>query len=627
MIDSKAQHLLSCALSFQTNEITQTQIPDVFETVEEALDCMMKVLLHEAKEDYRLPIETPENPIMHPVDIDTESPGIVVQNSILRPALPMPRIRYKRRDPAPPMLFKNAAHLSMERVAPTIAQKTAKSIKKQEHSAKKELRAEMSSLEKIAKKDELKRIRESETREEKQARLSEERERRKAKKLETDAKKLDKEQVKIERKPEDKECKRTEHDDCGPQCAVDLDTALEEDIDVSDKSCNLLPVRLKAKSSNTKYYTTPIPHDRHLAALEAAWPRDTLVPSLLKAEPSDNLVLIFGPPGTGKTTALISHLMTNDNGCRIFVCAPTNVGAANVYSRMIQMNVKDCALVMAPSKVPAETIVLTQDPSARIVVSTISARSGKLLDGHTFEKVYVDEAAQVMEAWIWGLVRTDVNLLVLAGDPTQLPALVSEPGKRLNYDRSLAQRLIENHYPSEYLSTQRRMHEEIVQFVNECFYQNTLTTDYHDKHKVPEPYSIINCPGQEEKIGTSFCNKVEADACICIAKKCLQYFHDVVIIAPYQAQTRYLLAAQSGVMIHTVDSFQGREADAVVLSIVRTMSPGFWEDYRRLVVALTRAKHKLVIVGNCDLWKDKNLQLLLDNAKQRNLVTPLKKYV
>ena len=72
--------------------------------------------------------------------------------------------------------------------------------------------------------------------------------------------------------------------------------------------------------------------------------------------------------------------------------------------------------------------------------------------------------------------------------------------------------------------------------------------------------------------------------------------------------------------MHTVDSFQGREADAVVLSVVRTDTSGFWDDARRLTVALTRAKHILRVVGNCDLWKNE-LKLLFEDADRRALVT------
>ena len=81
----------------------------------------------------------------------------------------------------------------------------------------------------------------------------------------------------------------------------------------------------------------------------------------------------------------------------------------------------------------------------------------------------------------------------------------------------------------------------------------------------------------------------------------------MVVITPYAAQVQLLLSRKAGVEVHTVDSFQGREADVVVLSVVRDGSggPGFWQDARRWTVALTRARRKLVVVATgVDRWPD-----------------------
>ena len=89
-------------------------------------------------------------------------------------------------------------------------------------------------------------------------------------------------------------------------------------------------------------------------------------------------------------------------------------------------------------------------------------------------------------------------------------------------------------------------------------------------------------------------------------------FNDVIVISPYQAQCSLLKDLNKDIEIHTVDSFQGREADVVILTTVRTSNMGFWHDYRRLNVAMTRAKHVLRIVGNTDAWKNGPLKELRD---------------
>ena len=97
----------------------------------------------------------------------------------------------------------------------------------------------------------------------------------------------------------------------------------------------------------------------------------------------------------------------------------------------------------------------------------------------------------------------------------------------------------------------------------------------------------------------------------------------MVVICPYQAQCRAMLARETGVSVQTVDSLQGREADLVILSMVRTGSEcGFWKDARRLVVALTRAKHRLYIVGSFD-WVGEPLAHLTRDATARDVLQSL----
>ena len=274
------------------------------------------------------------------------------------------------------------------------------------------------------------------------------------------------------------------------------------------------------------------------------------------------------------------------------------------------------ALVLAPSKIPAHTPVIHQNPDSRIVCATISARTNLLLDTEEFAVIIVDEAAQCMEAWIWSLLRPEVHTLVMAGDIQQLPALTSTEGIDLSYGRSLMDRLMtELHYPSHFLATQRRMHPEIVKFVNSSFYDDRLETQYTPCSVSVNPYLVVRVDGVCEQLGTSYVNLREAQACRDIVSRLNEKFDSVVTITPYQGQARELL--RLGVeRVHTVDSFQGQEADAIVLSMVRDEHIGFWSDPRRLNVALTRAKHCLRIVGNAHRWTG-ILNSLVEDARHR----------
>ena len=121
-----------------------------------------------------------------------------------------------------------------------------------------------------------------------------------------------------------------------------------------------------------------------------------------------------------------------------------------------------------------------------------------------FQTIFLDEAAQCPEALVWGLLRKSVTKLYMAGDPLQLPALVSEKGQELEYGRSLMERLIKLNVPVEFLDIQRRMNPIIAQFSNQTFYNNQLKSDYNGDSKGLEPLKIINIDGIEMLDGTSY---------------------------------------------------------------------------------------------------------------------------
>ena len=372
----------------------------------------------------------------------------------------------------------------------------------------------------------------------------------------------------------------------------------EEDM-VNDKVVSLDKVKL---------YESPLPYQRHIEALEKCQPNELLIPALLNGEKikGDALIkLIHGPPGTGKTYKLMQILLDlakDKKHTKILVCAPSNIATINMYYRAKQLNL-NCSLVVSDSKMPKE-IKDNDIFNDKIIFSTISMRFGSKLRNVEFSTIVMDEAAQCMESWIWGLLRPELKYIYMAGDYHQLPALVSEGGLNYHHERSLMERLISLGYPSELLDTQRRMHPDIVAYPNFKYYENKLKTDYKKiKDCDINPFEIINLNGEEERKGTSYVNVDEASKVVELYLEMKENFNDVIVISPYQAQCKLLKDLNKDIEIHTVDSFQGREADVVILTTVRTNSLGFWFDYRRLNVAMTRAKHALRIVGNTKSWK------------------------
>ena len=398
----------------------------------------------------------------------------------------------------------------------------------------------------------------------------------------------------------------------GAAIAYDEDAAAQADVSIGSVLRRATATGKRARGK-VKVYEAPLPHHRHLTALQASDPHPGLLPALLRGEASDQVEVVWGPPGTGKTAELVrraaAHVRTSSSPgarSRALLCAPTNVGASNLYRRCVEEGLgDDVALCVPADRVPLGTAVLSQDPSRSIVCATISGRAGPALDAHGFDGVFVDEAAQCMEAWVWTLLRPDVTSLVLAGDVRQLPACVSETGVRLRHDRSLMERLVVDlaYGNVRRLEEQNRMAPELLAFPNAAFYGGVLRCGPRAPSAGTVEVRVVS-DGREERVReTTYRNAAEADA----AAELVADEEGAVIITPYSGQVQLLLAQRTNREVHTVDSFQGREADFVVLSVVRDGSAGigFWEDERRLTVALTRARRRLVVLATTpDRWPE-----------------------
>ncbi len=291
------------------------------------------------------------------------------------------------------------------------------------------------------------------------------------------------------------------------------------------------------------------------------------------------------------------------------------------------------------SKTSDETLL----NNSSIVFTTlcVSGRTGILkMEGVT--TLIIDEAAQTTEAETLIPFQHKPRKCLLVGDTNQLPAVVVSPkAKECHYDWSMMERLIEKaDYPYDSLKTQYRMHPEIRKWPSKTYYNNNLNDGSNIKErqalpfpKILTPYSFINIYGKEEKDYSSFSNQKEAKQLV----KVIAYLkanginirERVGIITFYEGQCKLINKTLqknqiTEIKASTVDSFQGDERDIILISFVRANNKGlvgFLKDFRRLNVAITRAKLSLIIFGNAAtfLKSKSDIKSLIEDASKRGV--------
>lgn len=260
------------------------------------------------------------------------------------------------------------------------------------------------------------------------------------------------------------------------------------------------------------------------------------------------------------------------------------------------------------------------------IICATTTLDPEILGDRTFDLTIIDEACQSTEPGCWPVIhRTD--RLILAGDHCQLPPTVlSVPAAEQGFAISLMERLV-RHYGEQttrQLTVQYRMHRDIMRFSSDTFYGGTLVADAavaeHRLRDLPKviaddltehPLMFVDTAGAgwEEELepdGESRLNPQEGKLVLRIADRlCASGIlpGSIAVIAPYAAQVRWLRerCAQRAIEIDSVDGFQGREKEAVIISLVRSNATGeigFLGDTRRMNVALTRARRKLIVVGD-----------------------------
>lgn len=408
-----------------------------------------------------------------------------------------------------------------------------------------------------------------------------------------------------------------------------------------------------------------------------------------------DVMVVHGPPGTGKTTTMVEaiHEVLRRES-QVLVCAQSNMAVDWISEKLADRGIS-VLRIGNPTRVTDEMLAFTYERrfeshpdypqlwsirkaireltrqrrrtdnwhhkidrlrerateiemrinaqlfgEARVIACTLAGAANRILEGQKFGTLFIDEAAQALEAACWIPARK-VSRIILAGDHCQLPPTIkSQEALRGGLGTTLMERIAHNHPEAvTLLRTQYRMNEQIMRFSSEWFYKGQVESapdvrfrgilDYDN----PIEWIVPDTPIEGEDADTAFreqfagenfgrVNKGEARYTLDTLQayfekigrqRILDERIDVGIISPYRAQVQYLrqlIRRRDGlrpfrhlISVNTVDGFQGQERDIILVSLVRSNDSGqigFLRDLRRMNVAITRARMKLIILGSAD---------------------------
>ena len=284
---------------------------------------------------------------------------------------------------------------------------------------------------------------------------------------------------------------------------------------------------------------------------------------------------------------------------------------------------------------------------ANIITATLVGTNHYTVRHLTYNTVVIDEAGQALEPACW-IPILKAKKAVLAGDHYQLsPTIKSEEAAKKGLRSTLLEKNIGLHPPAvSLLEVQYRMHELIMGYSSKVFYEDKLKADVSVAEKLlfpgDEPFRFIDTAGcgfDEKSAGTSVTNPEEATFLLRHLSNLITSLNginpgadlpSIGVISPYKQQIEILkeqllqlpvLAEHlSRIAVNTIDSFQGQERDIIYISLTRSNSEniiGFLSDIRRMNVAMTRAKKKLVIIGDSStLGQAAFYRDLIDYAEQ-----------
>lgn len=400
-----------------------------------------------------------------------------------------------------------------------------------------------------------------------------------------------------------------------------------------------------------------------------------------------DVAVVHGPPGTGKTTTLVEAIFeTLRRESQVLVCAQSNMAVDWISEKLVDRGI-NVLRIGNPTRVNDKMLSFTYERrfeahpdypqlwsirkairelrqqrkhadswhqkmdrlksratelelrirsslfgEARVIASTLTGAANRVLEGEKYSTLFIDEAAQALEAACWIAIRK-AGRVILAGDHCQLPPTVkSIMALKGGLGKTLMERIVENKPETvTLLKMQYRMNEQIMKFSSEWFYNGMVESAPTVSHRGILDYDTpmmwidtAECDGKEEFVGENFgrINRAEAELTLQTLQQYLEKIGkqrildesiDVGIISPYRAQVQLLRKElrkreffrpyRHLLTVNTVDGFQGQERDIILISLVRSNDGGdigFLRDLRRMNVAITRARMKLIILGSSE---------------------------
>lgn len=407
-----------------------------------------------------------------------------------------------------------------------------------------------------------------------------------------------------------------------------------------------------------------------------------------KITDAQDIALVHGPPGTGKTTTLVKCITdTVKKEKQVMVCAPSNAAVDLLVEKLVAEGL-DVLRIGHPARLTPEVIensidvkiskhrdfqrlkdlrkqaeeyrrqakkykrkfgrrekhqrdllfsesrILREDSKiletyitqslvdeAQVIACTLTGSNHQLINTRRFKTVFIDEASQALEAACW-IPLNRAERVVMSGDHFQLPPTIkSFQAAKEGLETTLFGRGVVNQPESTVmLETQYRMHPDIMNFSSEYFYKGKLRAadsilQRHQPFDNPITFIDTAGAGYDEEVKKETLSTFNKDEALFLGRYLSQNVPpkgmSVGIIAPYKAQIEMirgiidrsdaLAEVMEDITINTVDAFQGQERDIMYISLTRSNASaeiGFLKEYRRMNVAITRARYKLVIIGD-----------------------------
>lgn len=434
---------------------------------------------------------------------------------------------------------------------------------------------------------------------------------------------------------------------------------------------------------------TPV-SERKLFPVRFPWLNVTQEEAVNHVLAAKEVSIVHGPPGTGKTTTLVEAIYeTLHRENQVMVCAQSNTAVDWISEKLVDRGI-NVLRIGNPTRVNDKMLSFTYErrfeshpdyselwgirkaireiqssfrkkshseketarnrlshlrfratelevqidtdlfSEARVIACTLVGSANRVLTNHIFTTLFIDEAAQALEAACW-IAIGKADRVILAGDHHQLPPTIKcIEAARGGLDRTLMQKVAANKPETvSLLKIQYRMHEDIMRFSSHWFYQDELKAAPEVSQRGILAYDTpivwfdtADCDFEEDRLSESM-SRINKQEAVLLVEQLQSYIEKITkervldesidfgLISPYKSQVQYIRGLikrnaffkpfRKLITVHTVDGFQGQERDVIMISLVRANDQGnigFLNDLRRMNVAITRARMKLIILGD-----------------------------